>query len=115
MADDDRIKAVAELLAAHKVARFSARLTSVDIAGVEMVMLDADAVGCISTWLHNGGDLDDWWWDVLAAREQDLARVIPQLTGYEASFYQRLLDMTVLVLGPPDVFASWHPLRPTAP
>ncbi|MBM0278075.1 hypothetical protein [Micromonospora tarensis] len=109
MTDGDRIKAVAELWAAHREAAFPARLRAVDIAGVGMVMLDADAAGCISTWLVNGGDLDDWWWDVLAAREQDLARVVPQLAGYEASYYQRLLDMTVLVLGPPDDFASWHP------
>jgi hypothetical protein len=82
---------------------------AVDIAGVEMVMLDVDAAGCISTWLINSGDLNDWWWDVLAAREQDLARVLPQLAGYEASYYQRLLDMKALVLGPPDDFDSWHP------
>ncbi|WP_326557253.1 hypothetical protein [Micromonospora sp. NBC_01796] len=109
MTDDDRIKAVAELWAAHREAAFPARLTAVDIAGVEMVMLDAGAAGCISTWLINGGDLDDRWWDVLAAREQDLARVVPHLAGYEASYYQRLLDMTALVLGPPDDFAFWHP------
>jgi len=48
------------------------------------------------------GVIDDQRWDVLAAREQQLARLISQLVGYEASYCQRLLGMTVLVLHPPD-------------
>ncbi|MFC6021402.1 hypothetical protein ACFP2T_35185 [Plantactinospora solaniradicis] len=105
----DRIKAVAKLWAAHMEAAFPAGLRGVDIAGIEMVMFDSDAAGCLSTWLNNGGKFDDWRWDVLAECEQDLTRVIPQLAGYEASYYQRLLDMTVPVLDLPDALAPGTP------
>jgi hypothetical protein len=66
------------------------------------VTLDADVAGCVSAWLSNGGVIDDQWWYLLATREQQLDRLIPQLVGYEASHCQRLLEVTVLVLDPPD-------------
>ena len=96
---EDRMTAVARLWEAHSEAPFPSRLTSVDVAGVEMVMLDADVAGCVSTWLNNGGNIDDRWWAVLATRERQLERVVPKLSDREAAYYQRLLDMTVLVLG----------------
>ncbi|GAA3455649.1 hypothetical protein [Dactylosporangium matsuzakiense] len=71
------------------------------MAGVEMVVLDADVAGCVSTWLRNGGNLDDQRRGYLAVCEQQLIRSMPELDGYEAAYYQRLLDMTILVLGSP--------------
>ncbi len=95
---NDRMSGVASLWEAHRNAAFPGRLRSVDIAGVEMVMLDADVAGCVSAWLNDGGNIDDRWWDVLAVRERHLERVVPELSGDEAAYFQRLLDMTVLVL-----------------
>jgi hypothetical protein len=94
----DRLRAVARLWKAHGDAAFAGRLRFVDVAGVEMVMLDADVTGCVNTWLNNNGTIDDWRWNVLAARERQLKRVVPELSGDEAAYYRRLLDMTVLVL-----------------
>jgi hypothetical protein len=96
--DQDRMTAVAQLWKAHRDAAFPARLRSTDVAGIEMVLLDADVAGCVSAWLDNG-DMDDRRRECLVNRERDLARVVPELSGYEASYYQRLLDMTVMVLG----------------
>ncbi|XVU21230.1 hypothetical protein ACQPZJ_28635 [Actinoplanes sp. CA-054009] len=75
------------------------------MAGVETVMLDADVAGCVSAWLNNGGDLDDRRWDVLATRERQLERVVSELSDREAAYYQRLLDMTVLVLDSPSAMS----------
>ena len=72
---------------AHK-APFPSRWRGADVAGFDMVTLDADPAGCVSVWLKQQGLLDDWRWNVLAECEQRLIRVIPQ----------RLLDMTVLIL-----------------
>jgi hypothetical protein len=49
---------------------------------------------------------------VLAAREQQLALLIPELVGNEASYCRRLLDMTVLVLDPPDAADHRTPRPP---
>ncbi|MFG1658395.1 hypothetical protein ACGFIY_17905 [Micromonospora chersina] len=72
------------------------------MAGVSMVLLDSSVAGCVSTWQHRGGNIDHGRWDILAACEQELLRVIAELDDDEAAYYQRLLDMTVLVLEAPE-------------
>ncbi|MGW5666480.1 hypothetical protein [Micromonospora sp. NPDC003776] len=98
----DRLAAVAELWEAHAQTPFPGRLRSADVAGVSMVLLDSNVAGCVSTWLHQGGSIDDGRGHILAACEQELLHVIPELDDDEAAYYQRLLDMTVLVLEAPD-------------
>lgn len=100
-ADQRRMMAVAELWKAHRAAAFPDRLRSTGISGVDMVMLDADVAGCVSGWLNNGGAVDERW-DVLATRVRELERVVPELSGYEAVYFKRLLDMTALVLEAPS-------------
>jgi hypothetical protein len=95
------LRTVTELFEEHRQAVFPARLTSADANGVEMVGLDSTVSGCVSTWLRNQGRIDDSRWDVLADCEQKLQRAIPALDGYERSYYQRLLDMTLLILEHP--------------
>ncbi|WIX93254.1 hypothetical protein [Amycolatopsis sp. DG1A-15b] len=68
------------------------------MGGIDMVMLDANPAGCVSVWLEQQGLLDDRRWNVLAECEQRLIRVIPELDADGREYYQRLLDMTVLVL-----------------
>lgn len=46
---EDRLAAVARLREAHLQAPFPRRLYGEDVAGVEMVMLDSDVAGCVST------------------------------------------------------------------
>jgi hypothetical protein len=98
---DQRIAAVAQLWSAHREMPFPGRLRSVDVAGVEMVTLDADVAGCVSVWLSNGGGIDRRRWDILAARTRQLELVVLQLTEQEATYCRRLLDMAVLVLEAP--------------
>ena len=92
--------AVEELWRRHAKEAFPARLTSVDVLGIEMVMLDADIAGCVGTWLHNGGTLDDRRWNVLAARKRELSRVLPELAGKEDTYFRRLDKMVDLLRDP---------------
>lgn len=94
----DRRAAVTTLFEARSKAPFPSRWRGADVAGFEMVMLDANTAGGVSVWLEQQGVLDDWRWDVLAECEQRLIRVIPELDAYGREYYQRILDMTVLVL-----------------
>lgn len=66
--------------------------------GIDLVMLDATAAGCLSVWLEQQGLADDRGSAVLAECEQRLNRVIPRLDAHGREYYQQLLDMTVLVL-----------------
>jgi hypothetical protein len=104
--DQDRLAVVAELWKTHCDAAFPSRLRSTDVAGVEMVVLDADVAGCISTWLTNGGGIDSRRREILMNRERLLARVVPKLSGPEVTYFQRLLDMTALVLDSRDELPS---------
>ena len=94
----DRLAAVTTLFGAHGKAPFPSRWRGADVGGFDMVMLDAYPAGCVSVWLERQGILDDWRWNVLAESEQRLIRVIPELDAYGRDYYQRLLDMTVLIL-----------------
>ncbi|MFD8495887.1 hypothetical protein [Amycolatopsis sp. NPDC059657] len=95
----DRLAAVTTLFEAHNEAPFPSRWRGADVAGFDMVMLDADPAGCVSVWLKRQGLLDDWRWNVLAVEcEQRLIRVILELDAHGREYYQRLLDMTVLLL-----------------
>lgn len=98
MPEDDPLSVVKQLWNAHYAAAFPRRWRGVDVAGVEMVSLDSSVAGCVSVWLENSGTLDDRRWDTLATCEQQLGRVLPKLSGAEATYAQRLLDMTVHVL-----------------
>jgi hypothetical protein len=102
----DQVAAVTQLWEAHSEAAFPRRLLYDDVAGVEMVMLDADVSGCVSTWLSRDGSIDNWRWNILASRERDLELVLPKLSGQEAAYYQGLLDMAVLILESPDYSAG---------
>ena len=86
-------------LEAYRNAPFPSRWRGADVAGFDMVLLDAHPAGCVSVWLERRGLLDDRRWNVLAEAEQRLVRVIPELDSYGREHYQRILDMTELFLG----------------
>jgi hypothetical protein len=93
-----RRAAVRTLFEAYRQAPFPSRWRGADVGGIDMVMLDANPAGCVSVWLAQQGLLDDRRWNVLAECEQRLIRVIPELDAHGREYYQRILDMTVLVL-----------------
>ncbi|MFF5225396.1 hypothetical protein [Dactylosporangium sp. NPDC000521] len=94
----DRLAAVAARYEAHCDAPFPSRWRGADVAGFDMIMLDSFPSGCISVWLAQAGALDDWRWNILADYEQRLLRVIPELDDEGREYYQRILDMAVLIL-----------------
>jgi hypothetical protein len=81
-------------------------LRGVDFEGVDMVLLDADVAGCVSTWLDRNGSLDDWRRGVLTVCRDRLSRVLQGLDGDDAVYYRRLQDMAVLVLDTPGRSAT---------
>jgi hypothetical protein len=97
---DGRIEAVAALWTAHLQAPFPPRLRGAEIAGIDMVLLDADTAGCVSTWLNHHGQLDPWRQAVIAACLAELNTVLPQLDGIDADYYRRLRELAALICSP---------------
>lgn len=92
MSADHRDGGLPRLWEEHRRALFPAGFRGVDVAGVDLVLLDADVVGLVLRELRGG--LDDEGVAVLWACVADLDRVLP-LVGddYCASYYARLRTM----------------------
>ncbi|WP_346177237.1 hypothetical protein [Streptomyces cuspidosporus] len=92
--DDD----VARLWQEHLLAAFPADLRGAELAGVDMVLLDASIAGCVSTWKDNGGVLDRERQRLLDNCIADLDQVMPLLNDAEdICYYRRLRQLARLV------------------
>jgi hypothetical protein len=94
---DERVEAVSRLWRAHVQASFPPRLRGAEVAGVEMILLDADIAGCMGVWLDNGGRLDAGRRAVVASCLGKLNLILPLLVDQEADYYHRLRDIAALV------------------
>ncbi|MER5485722.1 hypothetical protein ABT024_21235 [Streptomyces sp. NPDC002812] len=70
---------VAHLLQELRSETWPSRLNTAERAGVDLVMLDADIAGCVTTWLSNGGSLDTPRLGILHRKLSDLEQVLPEL------------------------------------
>ncbi|MER6299824.1 hypothetical protein ABT247_09640 [Kitasatospora sp. NPDC001539] len=70
---------VARLLRELRQETWPARLNTAERAGIDLVMLDADIAGCVTSWLSNEGLLDARRRAALHRRFCDLEQVLPEL------------------------------------
>ncbi|KKK05318.1 hypothetical protein LQ51_14810 [Micromonospora sp. HK10] len=96
----ERERLVTELWQEHLRAPFPDRLREADVAGVSMVLLDADLAGCVSVWRSAGGTKDDGRLRILERRLGDLDQVLDLLGDPdEATYCRRLGRLARLVAG----------------
>ncbi|WP_410575441.1 hypothetical protein [Amycolatopsis sp. cmx-4-61] len=89
---------VARLWDAHVHAPFPLALRDAEIAGIDMVLLDAYTAGCVSSWLSSGGRLDAWRRTAIASCLAELNTVLPLLTDpTQAAYYRRLRDLACCI------------------
>jgi hypothetical protein len=98
------------LWADHLAAPFPDRLRGEEIDGVDMVMLDADVAGHISSWVGwpsglewlgtgSGGALEEARRNDLARRLDHLDRVVPLFKdAVEIRYFERLRALAALAL-----------------
>ncbi|MFI6622318.1 hypothetical protein [Streptomyces sp. NPDC050528] len=90
--------AVACLWQEHLRAPYPAALRGAELAGTDMVLLDAHIAGCVSTWLDNGGSLDAKRLGILRGCIADLDQILPLLNESEdRRYYQRLHRLALVV------------------
>jgi len=95
MSDHERVR---QLWQEHEQAAFPRELRGEAVAGVELVLLDADVAGCILAW-QGSAKLDAQRDHILRQCRSELDRVLPYLTGTPASdYFRRLAEMADLVL-----------------
>ncbi|AIA07793.1 hypothetical protein [Streptomyces noursei] len=99
MSDDSDFEVVSRLWQEFRVAPFPARLHGVEVAGQDMLLLDVNLAGCVSTWLNNDGRLDAWRLEILSDCLTVLEEALPQITDAEGlDYYRRLHHMSQLTL-----------------
>ncbi|GAA5100289.1 hypothetical protein [Nocardia iowensis] len=80
----------------HRQAPFPPRARGVDIAGVDLVMLDGATAGCVHTALSHA--LDDRRRRALVKCIESLGRILPHLEDeYEAEYFERVRDIAVVL------------------
>jgi hypothetical protein len=98
----DQFERVIVLWDEHMGAAFPERLRGEEINGAEMVLADADAAGCIQSWLTSRGTLDPQRRAWIIAMLAQLNQVLPALTDpREARYFSRLRDMIALICDDP--------------
>ncbi|MEU6597609.1 hypothetical protein [Streptomyces flaveolus] len=83
-AADESGVVVARLWQEFRSEPWPARLNGAELAGIDLVTLDADLAGCVDTWLNNGGLLDARRLRIVNRRLRELEQVLPQLTEADA-------------------------------
>ncbi|WP_439663056.1 hypothetical protein ACSHWB_17390 [Lentzea sp. HUAS TT2] len=96
---------VARLYEQHRKMPYPNGQRGLEIAGVELILVDVHAAGCVSSWLENGDDLNEHarWMAPLCLDE--LRKVVPVFADprsgyyrpYAAHYWGRLLRMVRLV------------------
>ena len=83
----------------HQRAAFPDRWRDEDVAGVDLVLLDAHVAGCVVRRQAGGGLLGAGHREVLRQCLGDLDRVVPRLTdGHERRYAERLRDLARLLV-----------------
>lgn len=99
--------AVRDLLAEHNAATYPATLSGGDeMAGVALVMLDADIAGLAAAYLGAGGALQPAQWDTLRECASVVRTVVPGLTGEAWLYFGRLHALAQAVLRAADAPAA---------
>ena len=89
---------VSRLWRKHQHAEFPARLSGIDLGGVDLVALAADIVGCVENW-RSDGILDEERAQILTRRIEDLDAVMPLMTSRgEVLYFERLCQLALVVL-----------------
>ncbi|MGW4519441.1 hypothetical protein ACWEO4_48220 [Streptomyces sp. NPDC004393] len=91
MSEESEYEDVARLWQEHQDADFPAGLRGAELDGIDLVMLDADIAGCVTTWRSNGGFLDAERLRILRDCITELDNVLPLLMdAEELRYYKRL-------------------------
>jgi len=82
---------------AHRASAFPLAAKGQEVSGIDLVLVDTCAAGCIQTFVDTSA-LDDERAQALAGCVEELERAVPSLLGDTAEYFARLLDLSRDVL-----------------
>ena len=88
---------IADLWRDHQAASFPSGCGGKEIEGIDLVMLDADIAGCVSTFV-SAGHLDLDRKRILSQCREEIEVVLQSLQGEAKDYYTRLHKLAVLIL-----------------
>lgn len=77
--------------------RFPHGIASLDLGAMDLVLLDSDAAGCVSTFIHCG-ELDETRIGILKTCQDHLTRVLPLLEVKASDYFSELRRLMDAVL-----------------
>ena len=99
MSRQERIERIAYRYERSRQRRFPRGWAGRDVADVCLVTAKSAVDACVSTWLKNGGELDDKRWDQLSIALEWLDRVVPALAAEKivVRYFKETRDIGLLV------------------
>jgi hypothetical protein len=89
---------IEELWRQHEKAPFPAGCRGEEVAAIDLVLIDAETAGCVSTFLGQAGRLDPWRLAILGLCYRNLAVVAAVLEGEDREYFTRLEELAGMVL-----------------
>ena len=89
---------IVELWDVHMIGKFPRGYGGETIEGIDLVLLDSDVAGCVTTFIKNDGQLDLWRTAILGLCYRDLNVVTCHLSGEAKEHFSRLETLSNLVL-----------------
>ncbi|MFO0813627.1 MAG: hypothetical protein U0796_10440 [Gemmatales bacterium] len=89
---------VEDLWQKHRTAPFPSGCRCKTVEGIDLIHIDADTAGCVSTFLSQGNRLDPWRLAILGLCYHDLPVVVAGLDGAAREYFARLEELAGLVL-----------------
>lgn len=82
----------------HKKGRMPRACEGQEAAGIDLLILDADAAACVSDFMAGSGAMDDERWALLRECAEKFEQVIPALTGEAKEYFGRFAGLVARVL-----------------
>jgi len=89
---------IVELWDLHVTSKFPRGYGGETIEGIDLVLLDSDVAGCVTTFIKNDGLLDLWRTAILGLCYRDINVVTSHLSGEAKEYFSQLETLSNLVL-----------------
>ncbi len=93
-----KLEKIKEVWEAHKSSNFPSDCRGEEIEGIDLVMLDVDIAGCVTTYIGSKGVLEYQKIEILKKCREELNIVLSKLRGLSKEYYAHLNELVNLIL-----------------